>query len=167
MKIAICYFSATGRTEAMAGALEAGIRRQAPNCEVKRFHIDSLDASHPENVAFVNASYGVVFGTPDYYAAESWQMKHWLDTCPCKLAGKLGGVFATANVPVGGPGLAIEHILTHLLVRGMMVYSGGSAHGQPFIHLGPVCYRDHEEDGAALMEIFGQRFAEQTGRIFG
>ena len=104
MKIAICYFSATGRTEAMAGALEAGIRRQAPNCEVKRFHIDSLDASHPENVAFVNASDGVVFGTPDYYAAESWQMKHWLDTCPCKLAGKLGGVFATANVPVGGPG---------------------------------------------------------------
>lgn len=165
MKIAICYYSATGRTERMAQAIAAGIAQQAPDCQVQCLHIDQINADHPENIAFVNEADGVIFGTPDYYAGECWQLKKWLDTCPCKLAGKLGGAFATANVAVGGPAVAIEHVLTHLLVRGMMVYASGTASGQPFIHLGPVCYRDGEEDGAALMEVFGKRFALQTAKI--
>ena len=165
MKLAICYFSATGRTEAMANAIAAGILEQAPGCEVRCLHIDQVDRDHPDAVSFVDAADGILIGTPDYYAAECWQMKKWLDNCPCKLAGKLAGAFATANVTVGGPGVAIEHILTHLLVRGCMVYSGGSACGQPFIHLGPVCFRDQEPDGLSLMRIFGQRFAAQVSKI--
>lgn len=165
MKIAVCFFSATGRTEAMAHAITEGILEQVPGCAVQCLSINEITKEHPEHIAFVNEADGVLFGTPDYYAGECWQIKRWLDTCLCKLAGKLGGVFATANVPVGGPGLAIEHILTHLLVLGMMVYSGGTANGQPFIHLGPVCYRDHEEEGASLMRVFGRRFAAQTASI--
>lgn len=167
MNIAICYFSVTGRTEAMAKAIAEGVAKQAPDCTVRCLHIDEINKEHPENVEFVNSADGVIFGTPDYYAAESWQMKKWLDTCPCKLAGKLAGAFATANVTVGGPAVAIEHILTHVLVNGCMVYSGGASYGQPFIHLGPVCYRDQEESGAELMRIFGQRFAAQTVKVFG
>ena len=48
-----------------------------------------------------------------------------------------------------------------------MVYSGGGDYGQPFIHLGPVCLRDQETEGAALMKIFGQRFAQQVKKVFG
>ena len=166
MKIAICYFSVTGRTETMAKALMAGILEQAPDCEVRCLPILEIDKEHPENVDFVNGADGVLIGTPDYYAGESWQVKKWLDACPCKLAGKLAGAFATANFAVGGPAVAIEHILTHLLVQGCMVYSGGGAWGQPFIHLGPVCLRDQETDGAALMELFGRRFAAQTAKVF-
>ena len=33
MKIAICYFSATGRTAAMAEAIAGGIREAEPACE--------------------------------------------------------------------------------------------------------------------------------------
>lgn len=167
MKIAICYFSVTGRTETMAKALMAGILEQAPECEVRCLPIGEIDQEHAENVDFVNSADGVLIGTPDYYAGEAWQVKKWLDACPCKLAGKLAGAFATANFAVGGPAVAIEHILTHLLVQGCMVYSGGGAWGQPFIHLGPVCLRDHEADGAALMELFGRRFASQTAKVFG
>ena len=161
MKLAICYFSATGRTETMAKAIAAGILEQSPDCDVRCLHIDQVNKEYPENIDFVNGADGILIGTPDYYAAESWQIKKWLDNCPCKLA----GAFATANVTVGGPGVAIEHILTHLLVRGCMVYSGGSSCGQPFIHLGPVCFRDQEPDGAALMQIFGRRFAAQAAKL--
>lgn len=167
MKLAICYFSATGRTEAMAKAMARGMAQAQPDAEVRCFSITELNADHSENVAYVNACQGVVFGTPDYYAGESWQLKQWLDVCPCKLAHKLGGCFSTANVMVGGADVAIEHVLTHLLVQGMLVYSGGSSYGQPFIHLGPICYRDHEADGAALMEVFGSRFAQKTVELFG
>lgn len=165
MKLAICYFSATGRTERLAKAIAAGALEQNPQWDVRCLPIGGVDKAHPENVEFVNSAEGVLVGSPDYYAAESWQMKQWLDTCPCRLAGKLAGVFATANFAVGGPGVAMEHMLTHLLVQGCMVYSGGGAYGQPFIHLGPISLRDHEEDGDGLGRLFGQRFAAQLARI--
>ena len=151
----------------MAEAIAEGVKAQAPDCDVRTLHIDEVNKEHPENVAFVNDADGVLFGTPDYYAAEAWQMKAWLDQCPCKLTGKLAGAFATANFGVGAPDVAIEHILTHLLVRGTMVYSGGTAHGQPFVHLGPICIAGHEDEGAKLMKVFGQRFAEQAARVTG
>lgn len=165
MKFAICFYSVTGRTDAMAHAIASGMEAAVPDCKVACLHIDQINAEHPEHVALVNEADGVIFGTPDYYAGECWQIKKWLDTCPCKLAGKLAGVFATANSLVGGPAVAIEHLLTHLLVQGAMVYSGGSACGQPFIHLGPVCYRDREDEGSELMKIFGERFARQAAQI--
>lgn len=167
MKLAICYFSATGRTETMAKAVAAGMIKAQPDAEVRCISITEITTEQPENIAYVNACQGVVFGTPDYYAGECWQIKKWLDVCPCKLAHKLGGSFATANFPVGGAVVAIERILTHLLVQGMLVFSGGSAFGQPFIHLGPTCYRGQEEDGTRLMEIFGLRFANKARELFG
>ena len=114
-----------------------------------------------EYVKELQESAGVLFGTPDYYAAESWQLKQWLDTCPVSLGGKLGGAFATSNVPQGGPVMAIESILTQLLVKGMLVYSGGTSLGKPNIHLGPVC-TGPEMTGMDLFPVFGQRFASKA-----
>jgi len=165
MQISVCYFSATGRTAAMAKAVAEGVSAFDPGCRVRCFPLEELTREQPENIAFVNESDGVILGTPDYYAGESWQVKKWLDACPCKLGGKLAGCFATANFPVGGAVVAIEHVLTHLLVQGAMVYSGGSACGQPFIHLGPVCYRDGEEQALPMMRLFGERFARQAAAV--
>ena len=165
MQIAILYHSVTGRTAAMADAIAEGIREAAPACDVRCLPIGQVDKEHPENVEFVNGADGVLVGTPDYYAGESWQVKQWLDVCPCRLAGKLAGAFATANFAVGGPAVALEHVLTHLMVQGCMVWSGGGAFGQPFIHLGPVCLRGQEADGAALARLFGTRFARQAEKV--
>ena len=90
---------------------------------------------------FVRDSRCVILGTPTYFASTAAEVKTWLDTSAKKLglAGKLGGAFATSNVPQGGPVMAIESILTQLLVKGMLVYSGGTSLGKPNIHLGPVC----------------------------
>ncbi len=167
MKIAICYFSATGRTAAMAEAIAGGIREAEPACEVRCLPIGEVYKGNPANVSFVDGADGILIGTPDYYAGECWQIKQWLDTCPCHLAGKLAGAFATANFAVGGPVVALEHVLTHLMVQGCMVWSGGGAFGQPFIHLGPVCLRGQEHEGAALGRTYGRRFAAQLAKITG
>lgn len=60
-------------------------------------------------------------------------------------------------------------MLGMLLVKGMIVYSGGSAHGQPFIHHGPVALDavgNHYEESKQMFEIFGQRFAEKAKELF-
>ncbi len=159
MKISIVYFSSTGRTERMANVIAEGMKK-AGDVEVGIFPIDALD------VDFVNDSAAVIVGTPDYYAAEAWQVKQWLDTCPCKLGGKMGGAFCTANFKQGGADVAIQSVLTQMLVKGMLIYSSGTHLGLPFIHLGPVCLKDSEEDDKALFDTYGQRFAAKAIELF-
>ena len=164
MKISIVYHSSTGRTEAMAKEIQKGMER-VEGVEAVLIPVAAFDENRGAYEKDLAESVGVVFGTPDYYAAESWQIKKWLDTCPVKLGGKLGGAFATSNVPQGGPVMAIESILTQLLVKGMLVYSGGTSLGKPNIHLGPVC-TGPELTGADLFPIYGERFAAKAKEIF-
>lgn len=94
-------------------------------------------------------------------------MKAWLENTPAKLnvAGKLGGAFATAAFIHGGGNLAIQCVLTHLMVDGMMVYSSGQSKGMPVIHLGPVAIAPDLESFAELFRIYGKRMAEQTLKL--
>lgn len=164
MKIAVVYFSSTGRTEAMAQLIKAGIA-QAGEVEVGLFPIADV-TKDSEAAAWIESAAAVIVGTPDYYAAEAWQLKQWLDNCPVKLAGKLGGAYATANFLQGGADVAIQSVLTQLLTKGMLVYSSGTALGLPFIHLGPVCLKGQEEAATELFETFGKRFAEKALELF-
>lgn len=160
MKISIVYFSATGKTAAMAEEIAVGIKNASPDIELGLFPLDSVD------VDFINDSAAVIFGTPDYYAAEAWQIKQWLDTCPCALGGKLGGAFCTANFKQGGADVAIQSVLTQVLVKGMLIYSGGTALGLPFIHLGPIALKDSAEQDKELFRIYGERFAKKALELF-
>ena len=135
MKISIVYFTSTGRTASMAEEIKKGIAAADASIEVGLFPISEVTSYHEENVNFVNDSAAVIVGTPDYYAAEANQLKTWLDNCPCKLADKLCGAYATANFLQGGGDIAIQSVLTQLLVKGTVVYSSGTAQGLPFIHL--------------------------------
>ena len=164
MKISILYVSMTGTTEKAAGWIREGIL-QAGESEVRLFN---LAGSEAVDAAFVNESDAVIVGTPTYLANMSWQLKKWFDTdTKCSLAGKLGGAFATANVMQGGSDLAVLGTLQHMLVRGMVVYSSGTGRGKPFIHLGPVGLREKLGENEELFRIFGQRFAEKAGELFG
>lgn len=164
MKIAIVYYSSTGRTEAMAKEIKKGIEA-VEGVKPVLIPVASFEEKKEEYIKALTESVGVIFGTPDYYAAESWQLKKWLDTCPVGLGGKLGGAFATSNVPQGGPVTAIESILTQLIVKGMLVYSGGTSLGKPFIHLGPTA-TGPEFTGADLFPIYGERFASKAKELF-
>src|SRR5699024_805762 len=128
----------TGHTKEMAEVIAKGMRAQ--QAEVRLFSItEDIDE------AYLKECQGVVFGTPTYYATSAYQMMKWLDQIKIDFAGKLGGCFATAHFAQGGSDTAILSILGVLLVKGMLVYSGGSALGKPFIHHGPVAL-DAEEN---------------------
>ena len=166
MKISVVYFTSTGRTAAMAEEIKKGIAAADTSIEVGVFPIAELTKENEANVAFVNESAAVIVGTPDYYASEANQLKVWLDNCPCKLADKLCGAYATANFLVGGGDVAIQSVLTQLLVKGAVLYSSGTSKGLPFIHLGPICLKGQEEESAALFQTYGTRFAAKALELF-
>ena len=62
-------------------------------------------------------------------------------------------MFATADYPQGGADTAILTIINHLMVKGMLVYSGGSALGQPFIHLGAVALKENFEQSKSMVQM--------------
>lgn len=160
MKIAIVYDTKTGNTAKMAEYLMEGIA-SVDGAQAKAFPITAVDEE------YVKASDALIVGTPTYNGYLTARMKAWLESAPAKLnvAGKLGGAYATAAFVHGGGDLAIQCVLTHLMVDGMMVYSGGQAKGMPVIHLGPVAIAPDLEAFAELFRVYGKRMAEQAAQI--
>lgn len=163
MKLSIIYFSETGNTEKVAEYIRAGAW-QIDKTEVRLFNLrDSVP-----DAQFVNECNAVIFGTPTYCANMCWQMKKWIDTdWNIKLGGKLGAMFATENSPNGGGAeLAILSLAGQLLAKGMLVYSSGTEHGRPFIHIGPTVVRDKISEKEELCKLFGRRVAEKAHSLF-
>lgn len=161
MKMTVLYHSKTGTTEKMAAVIAEGMKAVA-GVEAKTFAIDAAEAD------WVKESSCVVLGTPIYMSNVAAAVKTWLDG-PARtynLAGKIGGAFATADYIHGGGELGIRTILDHMLVLGMLTYSGGGAYGRPVIHLGPVAVKDHIKDCEETFRLYGQRMAEKTKTLF-
>lgn len=163
MKFGIIYYSQTGHTKEMAECIAQGMEKS--DVEVRLFSVDeNLDTD------YLNDCAGIIFGTPTYVATAHWRLIEWLTTDKSvKLAGKLGGCFATAHYAQGGSDTAIMSLVGMLMTKGMLVYSGGSAFGQPFIHHGPVALDavgNHFEEAKEMFTIFGERFAQKALDIF-
>lgn len=164
MRFAIIYYSKTGHTREMGEKIAEGMRKAGG--EVCLFHIEE-----PMDREYINSCDGVVFGTPTYLANTCWQMKKFFDedSAGLNLAGKLGGIYATAHFAQGGADVAILTLIGHMMVKGMLVYSGGGAFGRPILHLGPVALDAVEGHYAACQpefEIFGERFAGKAKELF-
>ena len=160
MKLSILYYSKTGRTRDTALAIQRGAEK-IEGMEAKAFPLDEIDED------FLKESRVVVFGTPTYLANTCWQIKKWFDESPkYKLEGKGGAAYATADYVQGGADTAIMNIVGHMLVKGMMVYSGGSALGQPYLHLGAVIVKDRMETGLSQAEIFVEGIAKKAAGLF-
>ncbi len=157
MKIAVIYDSKTGNTKKMAEYIIEGIR-SVDTMEAELFSIAQINDSYVKECA------AVIVGTPTHYATLSGAVKMWLDEMPNTYdwSGKLAGAFATAAYAHGGGDIAIQSILSHFLITGAMVYSGGGAYGFPTIHLGPVAINSDLENYRKLFTLYGQRFAIQT-----
>ncbi|BCZ48687.1 flavodoxin [Clostridium gelidum] len=160
MKISILYSSKTGKTERVAKLIEEGVKR-VQGIEVKAMNLNEIDKE------FIDDSKGIIFGTPTYYANMSWEMKKWIDeSSSFNLEGKLGAAFSTANSIAGGSDIALLAILNHLMVKGMLVYSGGVAFGKPKTHLGYVHINEIVENEDENARIFGERIAKKVSQIF-
>lgn len=154
-KIAIIYDSRTGTTAKAAKYISEGIKEI---CEAKIFSLSDVDMD------YVKTCDGIILGSPTYFASLTANMKAWMEAeAPqLELAGKLGGAFATEQYIHGGAESAIQILLTHEMVLGMMVYSGGGSHGTPVIHIGPVGLSQNIEDFRDLFVVYGKRFAMQV-----
>lgn len=161
MKITILYDSVTGTTKRMAEAVMEGVI-SVQGVECKTFPINEPDEE------FVKESRCVILGTPVYYASMTAAVKVWFEKSArhLGLAGKLAGAFATADYVHGGGEIAIQSILSHCMVVGMIAYSGGGAFGRPVIHLGPVAIKKEEKEYTELFTIYGKRMAMKTVELF-
>ncbi len=162
MKVAILVYSKTGITQETGELIGKGVA-SVEGCEYRVMSIEDLDKD------YVNAADAVVFGTPTYYANMAWQMKKWIDEgCSgLNLAGKLGAVFATANVIGGGSETALLTLINHILVKGMVVYSGGCACGKPYTHIGLTRVNEVPlEQQQEKITLFGQRIAQKAKELF-
>ncbi len=160
LKISILYYSKSGNTKAIAEIIAEGIR-EVQELEVKIIDVENVDYE------YLMTSKAVIFGTPTYIANMAWQMKKWFDeSVKYSLEGKIGAAFATENYLGGGADTALLTIINHMMARGMLVYSGGTALGQPYIHLGAVALKSGDEMQRERAKIFGRRIAEKTKELF-
>ncbi len=161
MKMSVLYFSKSGNTKKMAEYICEGMMK-VNNVEAKAMSIDDVDAD------FVKESNCVVVGSPVYYTSMAGEMKLWLDKESGKLGmgGKLCGAFATSAFHYGGGEITIQNILIHLLFNGGMAYSGGSAHGAPPIHLGPIAFGSDMDSFKDLFVTYGERMATRAFGLF-
>ncbi len=162
MKLSVVYHSKTGNTKQMAEEIVLGMQEVA-GAEAKAMAIEELDE------AFLAESRCIVVGTPIYYAEMCKEVKGWLEGAfpKSKPTGKIGGAFATADYIHGGGELGLRAILDHMMVFGMLTYSGGGSAGKPVVHLGPVGWAGHLEETREIFGIYGQRMAQKTLEVFG
>lgn len=162
MRTAVLYFSRSGNTKKMAEAIAEGMRR-VDGVEAGVYALDAIDAD------FVKDSACVVIGTPTYLASMAGQVKVWLDesSAVVPVAGKLCGAFATEDYVHGGGDLAVQGVLSHLLVKGGLAYSGGGALGKPVIHLGPVALKERLAEFEDTFRLYGERMAKKAVELFG
>ena len=160
MKISVIYHSVSGNTGRLAELVAEGARLGG-EVEVRSMNIDEVDE------AFVMDSKAVILGCPTHRGALSWQMKKWIETTRLKPAGKIGSVFVTEGYIGGGADFAEMELIAHLLVLGALVYSGGTAWGQPYTHYGAVAIKDGDEAQRERAKLFGERIARKALELFG
>jgi len=161
IKVAIVYHSETGNTQKMAELIKRGCDN-VEGVESKVISIDDLDT------AYIASAEAVIFGCPTYEGTASWQMKRVLDTISVNLEGKLGGVFASQNWPGGGGAdFAEMTLIAGMLVRGMMIYSGGITRGHPFLHFGAVSERAPKGLYEERCIKLGENIASKAKQLWG
>ena len=161
MKVAVVYHSESGNTRRMAELVVEGAE-SVEGVEAKMMGIEEVDTE------FLTEAPVLALGCPTYEGTCSWQMKKFLDTAPVSLAGKLGGAFASQNWPGGGGADLTEiTLIAGMLVHGMLIYSGGTAQGPPYLHFGAVSARSPEGLYEERCRKLGQNLAAKGLELFG
>jgi NAD(P)H dehydrogenase (quinone) len=154
-KILIVYYSKTGNTKTMAeyvsqGAKDAGaevILKTVENTKVE----EMLEAD------------GIVLGSPTYYGHSSGILRSFLDESVKlhgKLAGKVGGAFASSANIAGGNETTVLDIIHALLIHGMIVQ--GDAKGD---HYGAVAIGKPDDKIKERCQRLGRSITELVAKL--
>ncbi len=164
MKISIIYVSQTGNTEEAAECIQDGILAKHPFIQVKTMNIRENEV----DMEFLSESETILFGTPVYFSSMSWELKRWFDhSFRIDLNGKLGAAFVTAQSPTGGVDTAIMEILRHMLVKGMLIFSGAGQNPGHKFQIGAVGVGKDIGQAAGQFEDFGECVAQTAVKLFG
>jgi NAD(P)H dehydrogenase (quinone) len=148
-ELLISYYSRTGNTRQMAGAVAAGVRREKVGVKVKR-----VQDTSPADLLQAD---GIIIGSPTYYGGAAAPVRDLIDRSVKyhgRLEGKVGAAFASAGGNAGGAETTLLSILTALLVHGMVVQ--GSSREE---HYGPVAIGAPNRQARASCERLGRRVA--------
>ena len=147
--VLVLYYSRSGNTKKMAEAVADGARQAGAEARLRNVEEASVDE--------LAEAGGVILGSPTYFGHSSGPMRLFLDKsieCHGKLAGKVGGAFASSANIGGGNETTILGILQSMLVHGMVIQ--GIAQGD---HYGPVSIGMPDERATRQCKEYGKRLA--------
>jgi len=152
----VTYYTRTGNTEKMAEEVAAGAR-EMPGLQVDLRPVAEVPV---DNLIHFDA---IAIGSPVYYGTMAAEVKELIDKSVKlhgKLAGKIGGAFATSGGPGGGNETTVLDIVKALLIHGMIVQ--GDPEGD---HYGPIAVGAPDERSCKQCRRFGRRLAELTAKL--
>ena len=128
VKMLVSYYSRSGHTKRMAE--EIAKAAEEAGAEVDLLNLDKVDVKSLVDYDCM------VIGSPTYYGQMAGIVKEFFDRSVKihgKLAGKVGGAFASSGLRAGGNETTVLSILNAWLVHGMLVMGSSGAD-----HFGPV-----------------------------
>ena len=153
--IMVIYYSKTGNTKTMAEYVAQGVKDAGAEVilkAVKDVKVEEmLDAD------------GIILGSPTYYGHSAGILRSFLDESVKlhgKLAGKVGGAFASSANIGGGNETTVLDIIHALLIHGMIV--AGESKGD---HYGPVAIGKPDEKVRKRCLILGKSVAELAEKL--
>jgi NAD(P)H dehydrogenase (quinone) len=155
-RVLVTYYSRSGNTAKMAEEVAAGLR------EVRGLEVDlrPVDEVAPRDLLEFD---GIMMGSPVYYGTMAAEVKDLIDKSVVhhgKLAGKVGGAFASSGGPGGGNETTVMDIIKALLIHGMIVQ--GDSQGD---HYGPIAVGAPDERSQQECKRFGRRLGELVMRL--
>lgn len=152
----VTYYTRSGHTQHMAETI-AEAARTIPGVLVEVLPVDRVQA---QDLLSYDA---IILGSPTYYGTMAWPIKKLLDDSVqfhTKLAGKVGGAFASSANVGGGNETTILDMINALLIHGMVV--PGNALGD---HYGPVAINDVDDRSRRQCAAWGKLWATLTAKL--
>jgi NAD(P)H dehydrogenase (quinone) len=147
----IVYYTRSGNTEKMAQIIAEGAQEVAGVEVVVRSVADTT-------IDHLLGADGVIMGSPVYYGTMAAELKQLIDQSvkyQGRLAGKVGGGFASSGGLGGGNETTVVDIVKALMIHGMIVQ--GMAEGD---HYGPVAVGAPDERSRRECLRYGRQAAE-------
>ena len=157
MKILVGYYSRSGNTKKMAGAIVQGIKAEGVEYEVK----DVSEIKVDELLSYE----GLIFGSPTYYGLMAAELKKLFDDSVKhhgKLSGKIGGAFTSSGMMGGGGETTIFSIFEALLIHGMIIVGDSKMQ-----HYGPLSVGAPDKEAEHNCVEYGKKIAALTRKIHG